>query len=107
MKHIILTALLLAPGMSPAREVVHKGDVTDIRVIRRVEQHPEAWRLWQPFIIQGEKKRHLIVAFGAGVKNSYPTLVEVAPGDFRAVWDSGTADTPRTHLRFGKFRIQP
>jgi hypothetical protein len=45
--------------------------------------------------------------YDAGIKNSYPTLIEVAPGDFRAVWDSGTADTPRTHIRFGKFRIQP
>jgi hypothetical protein len=45
--------------------------------------------------------------FDAGIKNSYPTLVEVAPGDFRAVWDSGTADTPRTHIRFGKFKLQP
>jgi hypothetical protein len=45
--------------------------------------------------------------FDAGIKNSYPTLVEVAPGDFRAVWDSGTADTARTHIRFGKFKLQP
>lgn len=45
--------------------------------------------------------------FDAGVKNSYPTLIEVASGDFRAVWDSGTADTPRTHIRFGKLRIEP
>jgi len=63
--HIILTALLLAPGISRAQEVIHKGDVTDVRVIRHVEKHPQAWRLWQPFIIQGQKKRHLIVAFGA------------------------------------------
>jgi hypothetical protein len=45
--------------------------------------------------------------FDAGIKNSYPTLIEVAPGDFRAVWDSGTSETPRTHIRFGKFRIKP
>jgi hypothetical protein len=45
--------------------------------------------------------------FDAGIKNSYPTLVEVAPGDFRAVWDSGTADTPRTTIRFGKLRVDP
>ena len=41
------------------------GDVTDIRTIRRVEQHPQAWRVWQPFIIQGDKKNQLLVAFGA------------------------------------------
>jgi hypothetical protein len=43
----------------------YQGDVTDIRVVRRVEQHPDSWRTWQPFIIQGQKKKHLIVAFGA------------------------------------------
>jgi hypothetical protein len=45
--------------------------------------------------------------FDASIKNSYPTLVEVAPGDFRAVWDSGTATTPRTHIHFGKFKLKP
>lgn len=45
--------------------------------------------------------------FDAGIKNSYPTLIEVAPGDFRAVWDSGTSESPRTHIHFGKFRIKP
>jgi len=45
--------------------------------------------------------------YHAGIKNSYPTLMEVAPGDFRAVWDSGTATRPRTHIHFGKLRITP
>ena len=45
--------------------------------------------------------------YDVGIKNSYPTLIEVAPGDFRAVWDSGTSDTPRTHIHFGKLRIAP
>ena len=45
--------------------------------------------------------------YDAGIKNSYPTLTEVAPGDFRAVWDSGTSDTPRTHIHFGKLRLEP
>jgi len=44
--------------------------------------------------------------YDAGIKNSYPTLLEVAPGDFRAVWDSGTANTPRTHIKFGRFRTK-
>lgn len=43
--------------------------------------------------------------YDTGIKNSYPTLVEVAPGDFRAVWDSGTKDRSRTHIHFGKFRV--
>ena len=45
--------------------------------------------------------------YEAGIKNSYPTLIEVAPGDFRAVWDSGTADKTRTHIHFGKFKLKP
>jgi hypothetical protein len=43
--------------------------------------------------------------FDSGTHNSYPTLVEVSPGDFRAVWDSGTKDRGRTHIRFGKFKV--
>jgi hypothetical protein len=43
--------------------------------------------------------------YDAGIHNSYPTLIEVAPGDFRAVWDSGTKDRTRTHIHFGKFKI--
>jgi hypothetical protein len=43
--------------------------------------------------------------YDSGTHNSYPTLIEVAPGDFRAVWDSGTVDKTRTHIRFGKFRV--
>jgi hypothetical protein len=45
--------------------------------------------------------------FDPGIKNSYPTLIEVRPRDFRAVWDSGTAESPRTHIHFGKLRIAP
>ena len=43
--------------------------------------------------------------YDAGIHNSYPTLIEVAPGDFRAVWDSGTKDRTRTHIHFGKFKL--
>ncbi|GEP44528.1 hypothetical protein BGE01nite_38190 [Brevifollis gellanilyticus] len=45
--------------------------------------------------------------YEAGIKNSYPTLIEVAPGDYRAVWDSGTPDQARTHIHFGKIKIKP
>ena len=43
--------------------------------------------------------------FDSGTHNSYPTLIEVAPGEFRAVWDSGTQSRHRTHIRFGKFHL--
>lgn len=45
--------------------------------------------------------------FDAGTHNSYATLVETAPGVFRAVWDSGTKDRHRTHIRVGKFHVPP
>ncbi len=45
----------------------YHGDVTDVRVIRRVEQHPYAWKIWQPFIIPGDKKKELLVAFGVQI----------------------------------------
>lgn len=62
----------------------YEGDVTDIRVIRRIEQHPDSWRIWQPFIIQGLKKKHLIVAFGAmtnGKKDMGDIFVSLSKND--------------------------
>jgi BNR repeat-like domain len=72
------TALLAAPAFaakakkaaptSAADAAVarsHQGDVTDVRVVGRLEQHPTAWRVWQPYIIPGERPRHLLVAYGA------------------------------------------
>ena len=61
-----------------------KGDITDHRVIRRVEQQPLSWRVWQPVIIQGLKKSHLIVAFGAmtaGKKDMGDILATVSSTD--------------------------
>jgi hypothetical protein len=47
--------------------IQHQGDVSDVRVVRHVDQHPHAWRIWQPFIIQGDKKKDLLVAFGVQI----------------------------------------
>jgi hypothetical protein len=43
--------------------------------------------------------------FDAGIHNSYPSLTEVVPNEFRAVWDSGTKERHRTEIHFGKFRV--
>jgi hypothetical protein len=43
--------------------------------------------------------------YDSATHNSYPTLIEIAPGDFRAVWDSGTKEKSRTHICFGKFHL--
>ena len=51
----------------------YDGDVTDLRVLRHVDQHPDSWRIWQPAIVQW-KKNYLIVAYGAmtnGKKDSF------------------------------------
>ena len=46
------------------------------------------------------------IFYDAGVRNSYPTLLEHAPGRFYAVWDSSDSpDMPRTAIRFGRFDI--
>ncbi len=46
------------------------------------------------------------VFYNAGVRNSYPTLLEKEPGIFYAVWDSSTnPNTQRTAIRFGKLDI--
>ncbi len=43
--------------------------------------------------------------FDAGVKNSYPTLLELSPGNYVAVWDSGTEKRTRREIRFGRLRL--
>jgi hypothetical protein len=44
--------------------------------------------------------------FDAAIHNSYPTLIETAPGEFRAVWDSGDSKSARRSIRFGKFTLK-
>jgi hypothetical protein len=44
--------------------------------------------------------------FDAGIHNSYPTLIETAPGEFRAVWDSGDEKHGRRSIRFGKLTLK-
>lgn len=43
--------------------------------------------------------------FDAGIHNSYPTLIEIAPGEYRAVWDSGDEKHHRRSIRFGKLKL--
>ena len=68
-------------------EATYSGDVTDVRTIRRVEQHPQAWRIWHPFIISGNKKNHLIVAYGA-MRNGKKDM-----GDIFAIRSKDDGDT--------------
>ena len=59
-------AFIPLPAFSSVKRdfINFEGDVSDIRALRHVDQHPDSWRVWQPFIAQW-KSRHLIVAFGA------------------------------------------
>jgi hypothetical protein len=43
--------------------------------------------------------------FDSGTHNSYPTLIEHGPDEFYCVWDSGTKEKSRTHIRFGKLKL--
>jgi hypothetical protein len=45
--------------------------------------------------------------FENGKKNSYATLLETAPGEFAAVWDSGAEQRDRTLIRFGRLKLAP
>ena len=88
-KGLRLVALSVFASVSRAATVLsqerdYKGDVTDVRVVRRVEQHPLAWRVWQPVILQGIKKNHLLVAYGAmrnGKKDMGDICVSISKND--------------------------
>jgi len=65
LSHAFVFGLLLLPAGAHGVEPEYSGDVTDVQTIQHVNQHPQAWRVWQPYIIQGDKKNQLLVAFGA------------------------------------------
>ncbi|MFB2117643.1 sialidase family protein [Parapedobacter sp. 2B3] len=44
--------------------------------------------------------------YDSGTKNSYPSVIEVKPGELRIVWDSGTRAETRTQIVFGKLRME-
>ena len=90
---VSLVAVLLSGTAALAEPKKHNGDVSDVRVIRRVEQHPYAWRVWQPFIIQGERARDLIVAFGAMVngKKDMGDILATISRDDGDTWEEPVA----------------
>jgi len=49
-----------------SQPVSHQGDVTDVRVVRSVEQHPDASLMAIPHIAEW-KPGHLVVAYEAGI----------------------------------------
>ncbi len=62
------------------------GDVQKVRVVRRVEQHPGAALLWEPYIAEW-KKKHLVVAYGAGIAGKT---------DMGDIWASVSTDDGET-----------
>ena len=85
----LLGALPVFAAFAHGQESDYEGDVNDLRVIRRVEQHPHAWRIWQPFIIQGDKKKDLLVAFGVQVngKNDMGDILVSLSKDDGDTWE--------------------
>ncbi len=81
----VAPVVILLSGLgAPLLAENYKGDVTDVHTLRRIEQHPLAWRVWQPFIIQGDRPRDLIVAYGAmvnGKKDMGDILVTISEDD--------------------------
>ena len=65
-----ISALLLGLGcvllFGAVQAAEYEGDVTGVRVIRRMEQHPGAALVWEPYIAQW-KPKHLVAAYGAGI----------------------------------------
>ena len=49
----LLEALTVFAAFAHGQESGYEGDVTDVRVIRRLEQHPYAWKIWQPVHYSG------------------------------------------------------
>src|SRR5258708_18737539 len=62
---LVLGAIVLACN-AHVLAADYTGDVTDVRVIRRFEQHPGSSLLWEPYIAQWKDKQ-LVAAFGAGI----------------------------------------
>src|SRR5882672_970889 len=59
--------LLLLLSLVAAQTVQEPaGDVTQVRVVRSLEQQPSSALLWEPYIAEW-KRAHLVVAFGAGI----------------------------------------
>lgn len=56
--------LSMAAGAVQAQDFT--GDVTDVSVVRRVEDQPGASLVWEPYVAQWKAKQ-LVVAFGAGI----------------------------------------
>lgn len=53
--YLHLHALLALPASFNEKRnfSIHGSDVSDIRVLRHVDQYSESWRVWQPFIASG------------------------------------------------------
>ncbi len=84
------------PADGPAAHVYVYNDTRDRRALRFKRQSPDGtWGAEQTFYDAD------------GIHNSYPTLLETAPGEFACVWDSGTKDRHRTSIKFGRLKLVP
>ena len=68
MARAIASAFVLVVGWTTTlvRAADFTGDVCDVCVVRRMEQHPGAALLWEPSIAVW-KAKHIVVTYGAGI----------------------------------------
>jgi hypothetical protein len=63
---LALTSLTVMALPARGADEPFTGDVTDVTVVRRVEQHPGAALVWEPFVATG-KSSQLVVTYGIGI----------------------------------------
>ena len=100
---LLLVAFTLIPTFHLiSAPLNYEGDVTDIKVLRTVDKHPDSWRIWQPTIIKW-KKNQLVVAYGAmtnGKKDMGDIFAMVSRTDGDtwdepvAIFDHGVSERP-------------
>ena len=61
----IFAVAFLSPAM-PAADIAFTGDVTDVRVVRHMDQHPGSSELWEPYLAHWKGKQ-LVAAFGVKI----------------------------------------
>ena len=95
-----LTGLTLAT-VADAADVAFRGDVTDVRVIRHMDQHPGSSELWEPYLAQWRGK-HLVAAFGVkipGKTDMGDIMASVSTNDGRALTPASHFDSLGARLR--------
>ena len=63
---LLLSLLFLTGARSALPAADYTGNVTDVRVVRHMDQHPGSSELWEPYLAQWKGKQ-LVAAFGVKI----------------------------------------